>query len=115
MRRLRLAAPIRHATLHTLSIAHVDRAAFFATVEKRGRPDLADRPVLSVEAGVASCSPAATWRDPWVSRSAKPMLKALAACPDGEVMRPDMAKYNEVGRAVRAEMPRLTPSSNCVD
>ena len=32
-----------------------------------------------------------------------------------EVMRPDMAKYNEVGRAVRAEMPRLTPSSNCVD
>ena len=34
------------ATLHTLSIAHVDCDAFYATVEKRGRPDLADRPLL---------------------------------------------------------------------
>jgi len=64
MRRVRLAAPIRHVTLHTLSIAHVDCDAFYATVEKRGRPDLADRPVSAVLAGVASCSPTATWRDP---------------------------------------------------
>ena len=38
-----------------------------------------------------------------------PMFKALAACPDAVVIRPDMAKYREVGRAVRAEMRRLTP------
>ena len=38
-----------------------------------------------------------------------PMFKALAACPDAVVIRPDMAKYREVGRAVRAEMLRLTP------
>jgi DNA polymerase IV len=42
-------------------------------------------------------------------RSAMPMFKALAACPDAVVIRPDMAKYREVGRAVRAEMMRLTP------
>ena len=38
------------------------------------------------------------------------MFKALAACPDAVVIRPDMAKYSEVGREVRAEMRRLTPS-----
>jgi len=37
-----------------------------------------------------------------------PMFKALAACPDSVVIRPDMAKYREVGREVRAEMGRLT-------
>jgi nucleotidyltransferase/DNA polymerase involved in DNA repair len=42
-------------------------------------------------------------------RSAMPMLKALAACPDAELIRPDMAKYSEIGRAVRAETPRPTP------
>ena len=31
--------------LHSLAIAHVDCDAFHATVEKRERPDLADRPV----------------------------------------------------------------------
>lgn len=42
-------------------------------------------------------------------RPAMPMFKALAACPDAVVIRPDMAKYREVGRAVRAEMLRLAP------
>jgi DNA polymerase-4 len=38
-----------------------------------------------------------------------PMFKALAACPDAEVIRPNMAKYREVGRAARREMRALTP------
>ena len=42
-------------------------------------------------------------------RSAMPMFKALAACPDAVVIRPDMAKYRDVGRAVRTAMLRLTP------
>jgi DNA polymerase IV len=42
-------------------------------------------------------------------RSAVPMLKARAACPDAVAIGPDMAKYREVGRAVRAEMLRLNP------
>jgi uncharacterized OB-fold protein len=37
---------VRHGELHTLSIAHVDCDAFYATVEKRDRRDLADRPVI---------------------------------------------------------------------
>ncbi|MBV9523667.1 MAG: DNA polymerase IV, partial [Alphaproteobacteria bacterium] len=31
-------------------------------------------------------------------------------CPDAVVIRPDMGKYREVGRAVRDEMRRLTPA-----
>ena len=38
-----------------------------------------------------------------------PMFKALALCPEAVVIRPDMAKYREVGRAVRAQMQALTP------
>src|SRR3546814_14648368 len=41
--------------------------------------------------------------------SAMPMFKALKACPDAVVIRPDMAKYAAVGRAVRECMLARTP------
>jgi nucleotidyltransferase/DNA polymerase involved in DNA repair len=41
--------------------------------------------------------------------SAMPMFKALKACPDAVVIRPDFAKYVAVGRQIRAMMARLTP------
>jgi DNA polymerase IV len=100
---------VHHLALHTLSIAHIDCDAFYATVEKRERPDLADRPVIigggSRGVVLACCYVARLYG----VRSAMPMFKALAACPDAVVIRPNMAKYREVGRAVRAEMLRLTP------
>src|SRR5262249_47555610 len=37
---------VSHAELGSLSIAHVDCDAFYAAVEKRDRPELADRPVI---------------------------------------------------------------------
>ena len=90
---------VHHAALHTLSIAHVDCDAFYATVEKRERPDLADRPVIigggSRGVVLACCYIARLYG----VRSAVPMFKALAACPDAVVIRPDMAKYRKVGRA----------------
>jgi DNA polymerase IV len=42
-------------------------------------------------------------------RSAMPMFKALALCPQAVVIRPDMAKYVRVGREVRRAMQALTP------
>ena len=42
-------------------------------------------------------------------RSAMPMFKALKACPDAVVIRPDFAKYVAVGRQIRAMMTKLTP------
>jgi DNA polymerase IV len=100
---------VEHAELDTLSIAHIDCDAFYATVEKRDRPELADQPVIvgGGQRGVvlACCYVARLYG----VRSAMPMFKALAACPHAVVIRPDMAKYRDVGRAVRAEMRQMTP------
>src|SRR3546814_15642727 len=37
------------------------------------------------------------------------MFKALKACPDAVVIRPEMAKYAPAGRAIRDRMLALTP------
>ena len=37
---------LRHAQLNALSIAHVDCDAFYATIEKRDDPALADKPLI---------------------------------------------------------------------
>ena len=100
---------LSHAALHDLAIAHLDCDAFYAAIEKRDRPELRDRPVIvgGRHRGVvaACCYIARTYG----VRSAMPMFKALEACPDAAVVRPDMAKYAAVGRAVRAMMLALTP------
>jgi DNA polymerase-4 len=101
---------IRHAEIATLAIAHVDCDAFYATVEKRDNPELADRPVLvgGGRRGVvaACCYIARTYG----IRSAMPMYEALRRCPHAIVVHPDMAKYARVGREVRERMLQLTPA-----
>jgi DNA polymerase-4 len=42
-------------------------------------------------------------------RSAMPMFKALALCPQAVVIRPDIHKYVAVGRTIRQMMVSLTP------
>jgi DNA polymerase IV len=42
-------------------------------------------------------------------RSAMPMFKALEACPNAIVIRPDMEKYSRVGKEIRQMMLDLTP------
>ena len=100
---------VRHAELFRLSVAHVDCDAFYASVEKRDRPELAARPVIvgGGRRGVvsAACYVARTRG----VRSAMPMFKALAACPDAVVIKPDMAKYVAVARQIRGLMEALTP------
>ena len=98
-----------HPELNELAIAHVDCDAFYATVEKRDNPSLRDRPLI-VGGGkrgvVATCCYIART---YGVRSAMPMFKALAACPQAVVVSPDMAKYARVARQVRALMLQLTP------
>ena len=100
---------IAHPELHSLSIAHIDCDAFYASVEKRDNPELANRPVIvgGGRRGVvaAACYVARVYG----VRSAMPMFKALQACPDAVVIRPDMAKYSAVGRQVRELMLGVTP------
>jgi DNA polymerase IV len=100
---------IAHPELFALTVAHVDCDAFYASVEKRDRPELLTRPVI-VGGGRRGVVSAACYiaRTRGV-RSAMPMFKALAACPDAVVIKPDMAKYVAAAKQVRALMEALTP------
>ena len=100
---------ISHPELFHLTIAHVDCDAFYASVEKRDRPDLASRPVI-VGGGKRGVVTAACYvARMYGVKSAMPMFKALKACPDAVVIRPDFEKYAKASRAVRSLMNELTP------
>jgi DNA polymerase IV len=98
-----------HPERDLLAIAHVDCDAFFAAIEKRDDPSLREKPVIvgGGKRGVVAtaCYVARTCG----VRSAMPMFKALKACPDAVVIKPDIDKYRRVGREVRALMLELTP------
>lgn len=95
--------------LDQLSIAHLDCDAFYASVEKRDRPELRDTPVI-VGGGVRGVVTTACY----IARlygvgSAMPMFKALKACPDAVVVKPNFAKYTEESRRIFAMVRELTP------
>ena len=100
---------IRHPERDALSVAHIDCDAFYAAVEKRDDPSLRDKPLIigGGKRGVVStcCYIARTFG----VRSAMPMFKALALCPQAAIVSPDMQKYALVGRQVRDLMLELTP------
>src|SRR5215203_4848010 len=100
---------LQHPELDSLAIAHVDCDAFYATIEKRDDPTLADKPVIvgGGQRGVVltCCYVARTYG----VRSAMPMFEARRLCPHANVVLPDMEKYAGVGRQVRALMRDLTP------
>ena len=100
---------LRHGELASLAIAHVDCDAFYATIEKRDNPTLADKPVLvgGGKRGVVSAACYIARR--YGIRSAMPMFKALEACPHAVVISPDIEKYSRVGRQVRELMTARTP------
>jgi DNA polymerase IV len=100
---------VRHRALATLALAHIDCDAFYATVEKRDNPELADKPVIIGGGKRGVVSAACYISRTFGVRSAMPMFKALALCPQAVVVRPDMAKYVRVGREVRQAMQALTP------
>jgi len=95
--------------LPSLALAHIDCDAFYATVEKRDNPALADKPVVIGGGKRGVVSAACYISRTYGVRSAMPMFKALALCPTAIVIRPDMAKYVRVGREVRHAMQALTP------
>ena len=103
---------VRHDALPQLTLAHIDCDAFYATVEKRDAPQLADRPVIIGGGKRGVVSAACYISRTFGVRSAMPMFKALALCPEATVIRPDIAKYVRVGREVRQAMQALTPLSN---
>ena len=101
---------VRHEELYDLSIAHMDCDAFYASVEKRDNPDLADKPVIIGGGKRGVVSTACYVARIRGVRSAMPMFKALDLCPDAVVVKPRMSVYAEVSRQVRALMDELTPA-----
>ncbi|MBL8790357.1 MAG: DNA polymerase IV, partial [Rhizobiales bacterium] len=72
-------------------------------------PSLADKPVIvggGTRGVVSTCCYIARIRG---VRSAMPMFKALKLAPDAVVIKPNMAKYSEVGHQVRELMLAVTP------
>ena len=99
----------RHQELFDLTIAHMDCDAFFASVEKRDNPELADKPVIvggGTRGVVSTCCYLARIKG---VRSAMPMFQALRLCPEAVVVRPRFDAYVAASRAIRAMMDELTP------
>ncbi len=98
-----------HAELPDLSIGHLDCDAFYASIEKRDRPELVDQPVI-IGGGhrgvVATCCYVAR---KYGVRSAMPAFKARELCPNAIFLKPDMKKYQREGYRVRDMMRALTP------
>lgn len=100
---------VAHPELGALSIAHMDCDAFYASVEKRDRPDLRDQAVI-VGGGkrgvVTTCCYIARIKG---VRSAMPMFKALQACPEAVVIKPDFTKYRAESKRILGMAAELTP------
>lgn len=101
---------VAHPELFELTIAHMDCDAFYASVEKRDNPDLADKPVIIGGGRRGVVSTACYVARIRGVRSAMPMFQALRLCPDAVVIRPRMEVYAAVSRRIRAMMEELTPA-----
>lgn len=98
-----------HAELDTLVIAHLDCDAFYASVEKRDRPELRDVPVIVGGGHRGVVATACYVARQYGVGSAMPMFKALKACPDAVVIKPDFAKYKHESRRILGALANLTP------
>jgi DNA polymerase-4 len=92
-------------------IIHLDMDAFYASVEQRDDPALRGKPVAvggspQGRGVVAACSYEARR---FGIRSAMPMARALRACPQLVIVRPDFAKYREASQKVMAILRSVTP------
>lgn len=91
-------------------IAHIDCDCFYASVEIRDRPELANRPIAvggsAARRGVISTCNYVARR--FGVHSAMPSAQALRACPGLLILPPDMARYRRASEQVREIMLRLT-------
>lgn len=101
---------VAHPELFDLTVAHMDCDAFYASVEKRDNPSLADKPVIIGGGRRGVVSTACYVARIRGVRSAMPMFQALRLCPDAVIIKPRMQAYVDASRAIRAMMDDLTPA-----
>lgn len=93
----------------TLGVAHMDCDCFYAAVEKRDDPSLAEKPLIIGGGRRGVVSTACYIARIAGVRSAMPMFKALALCPDAVVLPPRMDAYVAASRQIKAMMLEVTP------
>jgi DNA polymerase-4 len=100
---------LTHPELDSLSIAHIDCDAFYAAIEKRDDPSLADKPLIvgGETRGVVSTACYIARR--YGVRSAMPMFQARKLCPHAVILKPRHSHYSAVARQIRELMQALTP------
>ena len=100
---------IDHNEINQLSIAHIDCDAFYASVEKRDDKSLLDKPLIIGGGSRGVVATACYIARIYGVHSAMPMFKALKACPNAVVIKPNMTKYLHVSKLIRQLMLEATP------
>jgi len=92
-------------------IIHVDMDAFFASVEARERPELRGKPVVvgGDPRGRGVVAAASYEARAYGVHSAMSCAEARRRCPTAVFVRPDIALYREVSRAVFEIFHEITP------
>lgn len=90
-------------------LAHVDMDAFYASVERLDRPQLAGAPIIvgGGKRGVVSAASYEARR--FGVRSAMPMFEARSRCPQGVFLPVRMERYQQVSRRVMEVLAGFTP------
>jgi DNA polymerase-4 len=93
----------RYGSSEDVMILHFDLDAFYAAVAQRDDPSLRGKPLAVAGRSRRSVVLTASYEArPYGVRSAIPLYKALAACPQLVVVPPEFPKYQAASRAVFA-------------
>ncbi|MCX6129025.1 MAG: DNA polymerase IV [Proteobacteria bacterium] len=93
-----------HPSLYQRKIIHFDMDAFYASVEIRDNPSLADKPLVighSPQSRGVVCTASYVARKFGI-RSAMPCSQAARLCPEAIFLEPNFQKYREVSSQIQA-------------